>query len=112
MIHLLKENPEKIVWRELCNNQNAIHLLEKNPDKIDWHLLSRNPNAFHMLEQNPNKINWYCISSNPAIFEYDYEAMRLRMKPVAEELIANRFHPRNFDKWIGWGFDEFQECEF
>jgi hypothetical protein len=38
--------------------------------------------------------------------------MRLRMKPVAEELIANRFHPRNFDKWIGWGFDEFRECEF
>jgi hypothetical protein len=38
--------------------------------------------------------------------------MRDRMKPVAEQLIANRFHPRNFDKWLGWGFDEFQECEF
>jgi hypothetical protein len=44
---------------------------------------------------------------NPSIFEYDYEAMRLRMKPVAEELMANRFHPRNFDKFVSWGFDEF-----
>jgi hypothetical protein len=52
------------------------------------------------------------LSENPSIFEYDYEAMRLRMRPIAEELIANRFHPRNFEKWIGWGFDEFNECEF
>jgi hypothetical protein len=47
------------------------------------------------------------LSKNPFIFEYDYEAMRGRMRPLAEELMANRFHPRNFDKFVSWGFDEF-----
>jgi len=31
-----------------------------------------------------------------------------RMKPIAEELIANRFHPRNFDKFVSWGFEDFE----
>jgi hypothetical protein len=26
---------------------------------------------------------------------------------LAEELMANRFHPKNFDKFVSWGFDEF-----
>jgi hypothetical protein len=38
--------------------------------------------------------------------------MRLRMKPLAEELIANRFHPRNFEKFVSWGFEEFEHNEF
>jgi hypothetical protein len=59
------------------------------------------------LEQNPEKINWDSLSRNPSIFEYDYEAMRGRMRPLAEALMANRFHPRNFDKFYTWGFDEF-----
>ena len=76
-----------------------------------WWNLSMNPNAIHLLENQKN-LFWRSLSMNPSIFEYDYEAMRLRMKPVAEELMANRFHPRNFEKWIGWGFEEFDECEF
>jgi hypothetical protein len=64
------------------------------------------------LEQNPDKIDWDWLSENPSIFEYDYDAMRGRMRTLAEELIANRFHPRNFEKWVGWGFEECQECEF
>ena len=75
-------------------------------------LLSPNPNAIHILEQNQDKINWNSLSANPSIFEYDYEAMRERMRPLAEELMSKMFHPRNFEKWIDWGFDEFQECEF
>ena len=55
--HLI--NIEKIDWKSLSANPNAIHLLEKNPNKINWDLLSRNPNAIHLLEKNPDKINWY-----------------------------------------------------
>ena len=33
---VLQHDPEKISWRELCFNPNAIHLLEKYPDKINW----------------------------------------------------------------------------
>ena len=28
-----------------------------NQDKINWKQLSMNPNAIHLLEQNPDKIN-------------------------------------------------------
>jgi hypothetical protein len=91
----------------LSINPNAIHLLEQNSDIINWDYLSANPNAIHLLEQNQDKINWMLLSSNHSIFEYDYEAMRLQMKPLAEELIANRFHPKNFEKFVSWGFDEF-----
>ena len=64
------------------------------------------------LEKNLDKINWNRLSQNPSIFEYDYEAMRLRIKPLAEELIANRFHPKNFNKFVSWGFEEFENNEF
>ena len=103
---------ENLRWDNLSGNPNAIHLLEQNLKKIDWYYLSANPNAIPILEQNQDKINWAILPRNLSIFEYDYEAMRLRMKPLAEQLIANRFHPRNFDKWLKWGFDECQECEF
>ena len=100
-------NIDNIDWKGLSENPNAIDLLEKNLDKINWSVLSSNPNAIHLLEQHQDKINWERLSYNPSIFEYDYEAMRSQMKPLAEELMANRFHPRNFDKFVSWGFDEF-----
>ena len=103
---------EKLDWEMLSKNLNAIHLLEQNLEKISWFYLSKNPNAIHLLEQNQDKINWAILSDNPSIFEYDYEAMRGRMMPLAEDLMADRFHPRNFEKWVGWGFEECQECEF
>ena len=78
-------------------------------DNLDWQYLSKNPNAIHIIKDNINNIDWDCewLYQNPFIFEYDYEAMRDRMKPVAEELMANRFHPKNFEKFVSWGFDEF-----
>ena len=59
---------DKIHWKYLSENPNAIHLLEANQDKID---LSQNPNAIHLLEANPHKINWSWLSGNPSIFEED-----------------------------------------
>jgi hypothetical protein len=29
------------------------------------------------------------------------------MRLIAEELIANRFHPKNMSKFVSWGFDDF-----
>src|SRR5579871_1353948 len=48
----------KLDFRYLSMNPNAIDLLEKHSGKIDWDLLSRNPNAIHLLEKHPEKINW------------------------------------------------------
>jgi hypothetical protein len=60
-----------------------------------------------MLERNLDKVDWEWASSNPAIFTYDYAAMKRRMleSGLAEELMRNRFHPRNIEKFVGWGFD-------
>jgi hypothetical protein len=115
-IHLLEANPNKINWRWLSKNTSAIHLLEANPDKIDWLFLSKNPSAIHLLEANPDKINWGWLHLNPAIFQYDYDAMRERCGVFKEDLIKDRFHPRNliagkFKDWKIDGFDSESEDE-
>ena len=49
---------DKLDWKELSSNPNAVLLLEQNLDKIDWTWLVFNSNAVHILEQNPEKIHW------------------------------------------------------
>ena len=66
----LLENQEKINWRYLSKNTNAIHLLEENLHKIDWFYLTLNINAIHLLEENKDKINYNYLSENPNIFEF------------------------------------------
>ena len=59
-----------------------------------------------ILEKNLDKINWSYLSMNPNIFGYDYKAMKNRMFSnggIMEDLMKNRFHPRNIRKWKGWG---------
>ena len=110
-IELLKENQDKINWRELSLNPNAIELLKENQDKINWSELSSNPNAIELLKENQDKINWYFLSINPNIFTYDYKLMKETIKNsgIAEELMAVIFHPKNMDKWKNWGFTEHDE---
>ncbi len=71
-IELLKNNPTKIVWGNLSENPApyAIKLLKENQDKIDWELLSSNPNdeAIELLKENQDNIDWKTFSENPAIF--------------------------------------------
>ena len=77
-------------------------------DKLDWKMLSRNPNAIHLLEQNLEKVHWRWLSANPNIFTYDYKAIKDRMfrnGGIKEDLMKNRFHPQNLYKFKGWGFD-------
>jgi hypothetical protein len=88
---------------------NAIHMLNKNFDKVHWGWLSENPNAIHMLEKNLDKVSWVRLSRNPNIFEYDYKEIKNTLyndNGFVEELMMNRFHPSNMDKWHGWGFDD------
>ena len=126
-IHILEQYPHKINWNALCRNPNAMHILEKNLDKINWCDLSTNPSAIPFLEKhmhminwsylafNPNamqllekhieKVDWNIISLNPNIYTYDYTALKERMRDsgIASEIMANRFHPSNMDKWADWG---------
>ena len=64
----------------------------------------------HEATKNPNKIDTQCwnnLSYNPNIFEYNYDAMRKHCHIYKEELMKNRFHPLNLDKFGDWGIDGF-----
>ena len=77
--------------------------------KINWWSMSRNPvnEAIKLLEANQDKIRWHYLSQNPAIFEYDYKAMKDLMynSGLFEDLMKNRFHPRNIPKFEEWGHE-------
>jgi len=111
-MQLLENNPDKIYWDWLSENssEGAIQLLEKNPDKINWSSLSMNRSkcAMQLLETNPNKIQWWCLSSNPYIFKYDYNKMKDNCMLFKEDLIKNRFHPRNISKFKHWKINMFE----
>jgi hypothetical protein len=86
--------------------------LEKNQDKIDWFYLSSNPSAISLLENNQDKIIWSQLSRNPEIFEYDYQGMKdVMYKGIKEDLVKNRFHPKNIPKFKDWGMDGFEDYE-
>jgi hypothetical protein len=67
-IELLKANLTKIDWESLSSNPNseAIELLKANPSKISWGILSANPAAIDLLKANNNEINWEMLSANPS----------------------------------------------
>ena len=81
-------------------------------DKINWELLSSNPSTISLLENNQDKIVWSRLSGNPAIFEYDYKGMKDAMyNGIKEDLVKNRFHPKNIPKFRDWGMDGFEDYE-
>ena len=104
-IHILEQNPDKIRWDMLSKNPNAIHILEKNMYHINWCCLSTNPNAIHLLEQNMDKIRWFSLSKNPSIFELDYKGMKERCSIYKEELICKAFHPSRIAKYLNMGLE-------
>ena len=113
---MLEQNKDKINWYALSGNPNAIHLiseaLEKNVDKINWEWLSENPSAIHLLEKNQDKIDWdWLCQTNPAIFTYDYEKIAKDFILLRKAIIENRFHPKNIDKFNGWGFVIYDEYD-
>ena len=46
---------DKLNWKILSSNPNAIEFLEKNNDKIEYYCLSLNPNAIEFLKKNQKK---------------------------------------------------------
>jgi hypothetical protein len=70
----------RVDWKCLSFNPNAIHLLEQNPDRIDWEFLSGNPNAIHLLSK------------------LDTVKMKQNNKAFAEELVAYVFNPLRLNR--------------
>jgi hypothetical protein len=90
-----------------------INYLRENPDEIDWRRMSYNKSegVLVLLKDRPDKINWYGLSRNPHIFVYDYKKMRENMSLFREDLMKNRFHPRNIPKFRDWGVPGFEDYE-
>ena len=111
-MRLLEKNPDKINWDWLSRNpsEGAMRLLEKNQDKINWSTLSGNESdgAMYLLEKNQDRINWSYLCVNPHIFKYDYKQMKISCMLFKEDLIKNRFHPRNIPKFKDWGVYGFE----
>ena len=99
-IELLIENPEKIDWENLSLNPKAIKLLRENPEKICWDELSSNPSAIELLRENQDKINWFELTVNPAIFTYDYEKIKKDFQELGEEIVAKALHPKRIFRLI------------
>ena len=67
---------------------------EQNIDKVNWKELSSNKNAIHLLEQNIDNIDWTEFSNNPSIFTYDYDKLKENMMyGFYDELISKILHP-------------------
>jgi hypothetical protein len=109
MLPFLLKHPEHIDWSGLSVNEDAIALLEENVDKIDWVSVSHNKNAWSLLLKNLDKVNWIELSQNPAIFTYDYDKIKERCSLFKEELMEVRFHPRHYEHFASWGFEEFAD---
>ena len=108
-VQLLEKNQDKIDWACLSLNPNAIHLLEKNQDKIGWIVLSKNPNAIDLLEKNQDKIFWDCLCSNKGIYEINYKFLKERMDIIREDLMKVVYHPKRLEYYLGLGYNIFDE---
>jgi len=102
------DDEEKINWKSLSKNPNAIDLLKKNYDEIDWNELSKNPNAIDLLKKRieyeknlskveynklKNKINWKSLSKNPNAIdllkeriEYEKNLSRLKYNKLEDKI--------------------------
>jgi hypothetical protein len=97
--------PEKLDWKKLSLNPNAIELLKANLTKIDWESLSSNPNseAIELLKANPSKISWGILSANPAAIdllkannnEINWEMLSANPSDGAIELLKNKINEEN-----------------
>ena len=75
-------------------------------DRICWRWLSLNPNAIHLLEQNLDKIDWFYLSLNLNIFGRDYiKISKKRTWIILEDLMKNALHPRRLIRFLELGGD-------
>jgi len=95
-------------YGELSRNPNITwEIIQANPNKY-WHsyFLSSNPNiTFEIIRNNP-QVNWdhYNLSSNKFTLEKEmFFRKKLRewfkKSDLKRELIANLWHPKNYEKF-------------
>ena len=84
-IDFLEANKDKINWKYLSKNSNAIRLLETNLDKISWKNLSLNRNAIDILKKNKDKIDYSRLVLNENAINLIEEKLKLESKLTEEQ---------------------------
>ena len=112
-IHIIEQHLDKLNkrgWDNLSENLNAIHLLKNNLDKINWFkLCNNNKNASEILKLYPEKIQCYSFidydnfSIHSSIFDYDYDAIKIRCSIYKEELMQIALHPSRIENYLQQG---------
>jgi len=59
------------------------------------------------FKKNKDKIRWDVLNLNPRIFKYNYKQMKQNCMLFKEDLMKNRFHPRNIPKFKDWKVNGF-----
>lgn len=100
-IDILKENPYKIVWSEMCKNPKAYKLLMENKDKIDYNSLCSNSNNEPIFKdlilKNLDKVNEHGIEAMLELYS-NYFNHYNDIGAVAKEPTIWRLEI--IDKWI------------
>ena len=68
---IIIDNMDKIVYKNLSLNPNAINFLKDNPKLINWECLCQNtnPSVIDLFNDNIDKIKWYFIVQNENLYE-------------------------------------------
>ena len=103
-VYLLEQSQDKVTWSLFSINKQGICIIENNPDEFNCVSLLRNSSALSLFEKNKDKVDLDELYGNNEIFELDYSKIEEHMNVIKEELMIRVFHPRNCDKFIGWGF--------
>ena len=102
----LKNHCNRIDWKILSTNINAIHIIERNLDIREiWYNLSKNVNAISILEKNINKINWDHLVKNKnaiSILEKNVDKLdKYHWEYLSQNADSISFLENNLDK-INW----------
>lgn len=123
-IDFLRKNINQIGWDydKLHKNPNAADLLIEHPTILNKSIIPTTK-AIHILDNSYNQtITNDAYNNNhfyrtrqiwrmPSIFEFDYKAFTRAIyyeSGLFEEFHKNRLHPKNIEKFAGWGFEEFE----
>ena len=96
---------EKINWRFFAKNPNLQHFNHHTMRVLADKMKGKKPAIPERCASKRHLEDWEW--ANPFIFEYDYKAMKSSMydSGICEELMKNRFHPKNVHKFEDWGYE-------
>jgi hypothetical protein len=95
-IMVYKEKEEMKVWMEKMNLNRQVWEEKKQLELEEWEEIVRIRNEEYKEKIRIKKLSKITRRNTRKYFK----------EFVEEDLIRNRFHPKNIDKFVAWGFDD------